>query len=262
MPAIKYLAHLFRFLIFLLFASSALKAQGPALRLQAVHHLTDTSGATTAAQVQQLYNQGKLLPTTTDPNFGRSHFRHWLVVAVTSTAATPAVLVVQNPFLYYVALYQQQATGPVLLSQTGIQYPFNQRPVHHRFFSFPVHLQKGTNLLYLHADRRGELLRFSLQLKKPEAFQWEAAADASFFGGVFGVLLLLFAFSISLVVVLKESLHLYYALYVLCMLLFVAADNGYGYQWLWPQAPLVQKYIRSFTGFPAFVVHLWFLWSL
>lgn len=198
------------------------------------------------------------LPGTT-VNFGRSPQRYWLRFQLKEDAPPGLLLELSNAFLYQIELYRTGEGKDSLLYRTGINYPFRQRPVDFRRFTLPLINQKGPATYYLLLDRRNELLRFSLQFYTHPAFQSHEVNDALFFGLIIGILVFIAFFNLVLWVLIRDPLHLWYLGYICCILLFIVADNGFGYKWLWSDLPLVQKYIRNFLSLSALSVQLRFM---
>lgn len=192
-------------------------------------------------------------------NFGRSNQRYWLHFQLAKDAPPELLLELSNAFLYNVELYYNSGLNNTLLYQTGINFSFNHRPVTFRHFILPLLNKKGTSDYYLLIDRRNELMRFSLQFYTAEKFQTREINDALFFGLIFGILFFIALFNIVLWLLIKDAIHLWYLAYISFILLFIAADNGFGYQWLWSSLPFVQKYIRNFLSLAAFIVQLRFM---
>lgn len=233
--------------------TAAPKANGKRITISPLSFVAESDGLLSIDSVRHLFTAGQAQTISTfHPNFGRSRHRHWLSFSIHSRHTQTVVLETNNPFFYHIELYNDSS----LLYSSGINFPFAHRPIHHRQFAFPITVHKGKNVFYLMADRRGEVLRFSMHIVTPSAFQKRTSSDAYFFGALLGIVALVAIFSFFLLLVLRDRLHFYYLLYAILVWIFVVADNGLGYQWLWPHAPLVQKYIRSFTSYPAFLLQL------
>jgi signal transduction histidine kinase len=211
-------------------------------------------------EVEEKWQQGRFdTLSTTTINFGRSQQRYWLRLQLADDVPKGLVMEISNAFLYGVELYGIDGLKDSLLYQTGAAYPFAQRPIPFRHFTLPLLNKKGGSNYYLLVDRRGELLRFSLKFHTTEQFQLYQVSDALFFGSIFGILLFIALFNTVLWAVLKDPIHIWYLAYIFFIFLFIAADNGFGYQWLWSHLPLVQKYIRNFLSMSAFIVQLRFM---
>jgi two-component system, sensor histidine kinase LadS len=216
----------------------------------------------TSEQVARKWQMGQFHKlSSASVNFGRTDQRYWFHFTLPSETPPGVVLELSNAFLYKVVLYKFEGSAVHLLYRTGIDFPFEQRPVAYRHFALPLHNNAKGGEYYLMLDRRKELLRSSFHFYTPAAFQIHQVNDALFFGLIFGVLLFIAAFSCMLWLTLKDRIYLLYLGYILAMLLFIAADNGYGYQWLWPHTPPVQKYIRNFLSLVAVAIQLQFMLS-
>lgn len=64
----------------------------------------------------------------------------------------------------------------------------------------------------------------------------KTASDHLMNGMLSGIVFLLFTFGLFLFMTVRDKLYLYYMLYVLAIYLWVIADRGYGYQFLWPDS--------------------------
>lgn len=232
----------------------------PGVTVTQLSYLAESDSNLTVQQFFDLHKSGRTIPLTTlQPNFGRSYQQYWIYIQVHATHTQQVVLQLSNAFLYQLQLYDAHAPATWPLIKTGIDYRFAQRPIPHRLFALPLTLQKGNNEFVLLTHRRNEVLRFSMQFYTPVQFTNHRMDDAIFFGLVFGVLAFIALFSIGFFVVLKDKVHLWYSAYIFLVLLFIAADNGFGYQWWWGKLPFVQKHIRSFLGLSTFAMHLRFM---
>jgi signal transduction histidine kinase len=117
---------------------------------------------------------------------------------------------------------------------TGDYYPFRQRPINATGFYFPVN-KKGIYLARI--DKRNESLQLSYHLTNiKQALQEETSTKTVLFLFT-GILLMLIIFGIYLFAIEKERLYLYYVLYITTGWLWVLSNAGYGFEYLWPDAP-------------------------
>lgn len=225
-------------------------------------YLAHSNRSPTIEEVAKQWQTGRFQElSSTSVNFGRTDQQYWFHFTIPSATPPGVVLELSNAFLYKIMLYKIEGSSVHLLYQTGIDFPFEQRPIAYRHFALPLQNNETGGEYYLMLDRRKELLRSSFHFYKPAAFQKHQIKDALFFGLVFGVLFFIAVFSCMLWLTLKDRIYLFYLGYIIAMLLFIAADNGYGYQWLWPHAPPIQKYIRNFLSLVAVVIQLQFMLS-
>jgi signal transduction histidine kinase len=69
------------------------------------------------------------------------------------------------------------------------------------------------------------------------------------FGVFIGIYLFAILFNLLLYISLRDKIHIYYALYVVCMLIFNMEDEGFAFQWLYPNQPYLQDYLRHIIAF-------------
>ena len=117
---------------------------------------------------------------------------------------------------------------------TGDYYPFAQRPVNATGFYFPID-KKGLYLARI--DKANESLQLSFELIS-HTKAVSAESDNKIIMGLFtGMILMLIIFGLYLFAISKDKVYLYYILYIATGWLWVLANAGYGFQYLWPGLP-------------------------
>ena len=117
---------------------------------------------------------------------------------------------------------------------TGDYYPFAQRPVNATGFYFPID-KKGLYLARI--DKANESLQLSFELIS-HTKAVSAESDNKIIMGLFtGMILMLIIFGLYLFAISKDRVYLYYILYIATGWLWVLANAGYGFQYLWPGLP-------------------------
>lgn len=193
-------------------------------------------------------------------NLGITHNRYWLHFSVESNGAEHLIAVLSNPFIYQTRLYRIKNKATTFMYGCGANVPFNQRPVKSRLLAFPLEPITGKTEYLLLLDRRQEVLRFTFEVLPSSEFVEKEAHNYLFFGAVGGILLFILLFSCLLAVLLNDQIYAWYASYILLMFLFIAADNGFGFELFWPDWPYVQKNIRSWLGPAAFGAQVYFMY--
>lgn len=93
------------------------------------------------------------------------------------------------------------------------------------------------NSLYLiRVDKHNESLQMSTQILTRADFYVKQSNYNLINGILCGSVLVLILFGSFLFITVKDPLYLYYILYVLLICLWIVADKGYGYQYLWPDS--------------------------
>jgi len=200
--------------------------------------LEDTDGRLSLADVQARSNAFRPAQVKGDAaiNFGYSPSAWWLRMDFESDPAAPRdwLLEVAFPTLDSVEYF---GPGGDRMS-TGDRLPFAVRPLVHRNFVFPVHLDEtGTGTVWLRVASEGTLT-IPLRLWRAEAF-WQDSTDAyAVLSIYFGMLLALGLYNLLLWVSLRDHNHLTYVLFAASMAVGQLSLNGLGNQFLWPDWPV------------------------
>ncbi|MGL6291235.1 MAG: diguanylate cyclase domain-containing protein, partial [Silanimonas sp.] len=116
----------------------------------------------------------------------------------------------------------------------------------------------GDSTLWVRVDSRGTLT-VPLTLWQPEAFATHNQALYAVHAGYFGLLLGLAVFYLLLGLGLRDGVFLTYAIYGLCLGIGLAAQNGFGGEYLWRDWPALSNLalplgMQASTGFGAWFV--------
>jgi signal transduction histidine kinase len=202
----------------------------------------DTTLALTAESAWGLYNTGKFAVQSEhsfNPGFTTSHY--WLVVKSDTTLDDPK-LEIGTAQINEIEFYEVQKGQPVKRFITGDHYPFSLRPEPSRSFLFP--LTKAAEFYLLKIDKRNESLQLTFQILPASDFQQKAIESALVTGLFTGAIALMLVFGFYLALMTKENVYTFYILYVAAGWLYVLANMGYGYKYLWPEAPWLAAMAR------------------
>ncbi|SIN91180.1 sensor histidine kinase [Chitinophaga niabensis] len=179
-----------------------------------------------------------------NPGFTKSVF--WIALTVPPTPEN-LLLITDNAHINILEWYAVHDSVPMPLYVTGDFFPFAQRPVIHNTFVFP--LQPKTALYLLRVDKHFESLQAPLRLVTQEQLAQEMASENLLSGLFTGIMLLIVLFGAFLFFTTSDRVYGYYALYVLSILLWIWANKGLGFHYLWPESWFFPSRAR-----PVFVV--------
>jgi two-component system, sensor histidine kinase LadS len=198
--------------------------------------LEDTSLKLSASQAWQLFLNGKFQPQNThsfNPGFTTSHY--WLVVKKDSITNEQLKLEVGTAQINEIEFYEIEDNAPVQKYLTGDHQVYSSRPEPSLNFIFPLRDKVTCNLLKI--DKRNESLQLTFVTKPDHFFTYEAIESSMVIGVLTGIIVLMLIFGLYLTVITKEKVYLFYILYVAAGWLYVLANLGYGYKYLWPDNP-------------------------
>lgn len=163
----------------------------------------------------------------------------WTRVILRNPEATPVRrnLLLDNPRLQEVDLFLLEDGKLLQHREAGTRFTFYRREVNFHSPVFRLELPANSELA-VYIRTYSETSHFlPLSLKSDTDMYSRITREYSFEGFVFGILIVLLLYNISLIFVVDEKSYLYYTLYISSGILYQAAISGFGYQFLWSGNP-------------------------
>jgi signal transduction histidine kinase/CheY-like chemotaxis protein len=137
--------------------------------------------------------------------------------------------------LHVNGLHAEGSKARLEFLQLGDRFPFYQRPINTRNFSFPLRLEANSQLaLYLRVETSGILRLPILVAEKHQYYQWQYMNDL-FVSVLYGAIIVLLVFDLTFYAITREATTLPFlgilssTMFVLCIL------DGFAYS-LWPDS--------------------------
>jgi diguanylate cyclase (GGDEF)-like protein len=199
----------------------------------------------TLAEAQAQWQRGAFTQGTSAVfNTGIGAQPLWVRLALRNpgTAAVPLRLAAGATWLDRLDIYLVQDGNTVAAWRAGDERSGAQPPVPALGYGIDIAMPPGEAQLYLRADSTDPLV-LPIELLTPQQAQAQELRNHYWYGFLYGVMLALAAFNLTLFADLRQRSYLYYALYLLCLVVGNIAYTGHGYAWLWPDAPHFQRYV-------------------
>jgi two-component system, sensor histidine kinase LadS len=136
--------------------------------------------------------------------------------------------------------------------QTGINFPFAQRDVPHRWFMGAFRPQKqGTSTVLVRIHNKVGSLTGSSHLNDIATFGVIDRKVTSGWYVIFTFMGIAALYSLGLCIAFQERVYIYYFGYIICSLLMLICTNGFGAEWFWGDSPALAnstKVIWSYAG--------------
>jgi diguanylate cyclase (GGDEF)-like protein len=200
--------------------------------------LEDASGRLSFADIQKRAAEFKPAPVTVGDalNFGYSSSVWWLRFDLETEPAAPLdwLLELAFPSLDHVEYFGPGGERVV----TGDRLPFSARPIAHRNFVFPVHLNgSGVSTVWLRVTSEGSLT-LPLRMWRTDAFWQQSQNIYALHWIYFGMLLALALYNLLLWFSLRDHTYITYVTFAASMAVGQLSFNGLGNEYLWPDSPL------------------------
>lgn len=199
---------------------------------------------------EQIPGQKFKLHTGESINYGFTNAYYWIRFRLKNNDSIPVSLLLEcyNSHLNRLKFYYKDSKGTWQYTLTGDHYAFKQRPFNHPHFVFPVKLAPNeTTEYYLWVDKHGEQIQIPLELHSESNFQDYSNKLFIFYGLMLGITGLFVVLSCLLFIFFRQKIILFYWLYTLSMWVFMIAQPGLGFQYIWPEATWWASTARPMT---------------
>ncbi|MBT2562440.1 7TM diverse intracellular signaling domain-containing protein [Pedobacter sp. ISL-64] len=192
----------------------------------------------------------KLTPLKPGKVFSKGYTQsyYWVALDIENTLNQSVHLMFkeQSSSINQLQLFKVDENGKIHpLGLTGDHFPFKQRPYHNRSFIYPVVLaphEKAT--FYLWADKRGQNMYMPMSIGRDVDIIQAEIPQHTLFGFYTGIFVFAVIFNLLLYASVRDNIHLYYAIYIFCTLIFILEEEGLAFQWFYPNLPGLQDYMR------------------
>lgn len=199
----------------------------------------------TLGQAQQRYQAGYFRPGPTAAlNFGLDAHPVWVRLALVNPAPGPQIYRLDLGPIWtdQLAVYLVQNGHLLQTWQGGDELPGAQGVLPGLGVGWTSVLPAGEFELWIHAQSH-DPLQITLQLHTPDQLDQAQMRVHYAYGALYGFLLALAVYNLTLVVGLRQQRFLFYSLYLLCFIGANISYTGHGLVWLWPDQPGVQRYV-------------------
>jgi hypothetical protein len=151
-------------------------------------------------------------------------------------------------------VYIPSGDGHFTMQRTGQHHPFNSRKYALSNFVFDLpDIRNQVYSVYIRV-KSDNGIGFEGTIKSQPYFTSYATAEYFFLGLYYGFLIILVIYNLLLLITTKERAYLFYVLYMLtCMQLSFEYD-GLGFQFLWPNNPMINHYLSGYWPWFLFII--------
>lgn len=180
--------------------------------------------------------------------FTTSAFWYQFKVENKENSSLSRLIVFEPAWLDSVNIFVLSAQGELESYEGGNIYPYSKRAIDHYLINFKHKFDPGLSTVYFQVKTRDPFI-VSVSVLGESAF-FEDHIDASLYIGlIYGGIIAMLFYNLFLFFGIKEK---YYALYVLYLCTFLAANasyNGYTFMYLFSDHPTVQNWAQSTSIF-------------
>jgi signal transduction histidine kinase len=222
-----------------------------------LYQFVDSTGQLTIQQIRECQRTGQFRRSPSQTNrqdFGyTTTATHWLFFELTAPAgASPLTqLLLEAEYanldeleLIEVATGPQSADSVRSLGLTGDRFVFSQRPYRNNNYVFPIRLRVGQTVqYYLRLKHPHAILSFFVSLWSRPAFLVSDRTEYFLWGIYIGVICTVMIVNLVMLFALRDSIYLWYSLYIHFITMHVFTDAGLSFQYLWPNLPRLNAFL-------------------
>jgi two-component system, sensor histidine kinase LadS len=206
-----------------------------------VEYMEDTSGMLSIESVQH----SPFFKTSTVPDLvnTNTHSVYWLRFLVSNQSTKPFLVEMFDFDIDEVALFVLDASGKYTQRSAGFSSPFHDRKIAHKNLIF--HLNTTPNEAHW-VYMRFKSSRYNVlepMIRSYDRTLYYGFTEYLMFGVFYGLLLLMIFYNLLYFILLRTIHYLYYVLFATGILLYLVAQNGIGFQYLWPNYPILNPYM-------------------
>jgi signal transduction histidine kinase/PAS domain-containing protein len=177
------------------------------------------------------------------PNFGYSRSAYWFRFSLQNNTRAPfhGLIEVQYPILDFVDFYVLAGDRLVRQGKSGDMIPFSQREVSHRNPAFPLLLSPEENVTVYFRIQTESSVQTPFIVWRERSFWTEHQLPSVVQSLYFGVMLAMVVYNFFIFLSHKSVSYLLYVGFVLCYGLFQVSLQGFGFQFLWPDSPEINR---------------------
>ncbi|MBV1920739.1 MAG: sensor domain-containing diguanylate cyclase [Pseudomonadales bacterium] len=171
------------------------------------------------------------------PSFGYSRSAYWFLVEIDSqTDMRQWYLNINNTQIRALDLYIIEKGDIKKVYQAGDRFEFTGRPLTYRSFLFPLELEKGRQLEVLIRVQTPYSISAPLFLIEQTTLLQQSVQTELAYGLFFGFLIVMAIYNFFMFLATREFGYLFYVLFTLSSAMFISAERGFAFQYLWPSS--------------------------
>jgi signal transduction histidine kinase/CheY-like chemotaxis protein len=172
------------------------------------------------------------------PGFGFTSSVYWFRFSIKNPSDGERLrfLEIEYPLLDYIELYIPDGRGGFKVYDEGDRRPFYDRPIPYRNFVFILDIPPGESMSCLLRVKTSSSLNLPARLYSEAGFIDKVESEETALGIYFGILFAMLAYNLILFFTIRESVYLYYVLFVIFYFLFQLDLTGVAFKYLWPEA--------------------------
>lgn len=183
---------------------------------------------------------------------------YWIKLPVRHSASSQKVWLLElyDQTIDTVDVFVPDLSGGYSVHHWGDGVPFESRLLRHKNFEWILQVHQDTVLNYYFRIRSHEFADMRIALRSVNRFVGYALNEYFLFGTFYGMILIISLYNFLVYLAVRERKFVYYIFYILSVAVYALSLDGVGFQYLWPNQPILNELS---SGLLLYMVILWAL---
>ncbi|EMY63259.1 7TM diverse intracellular signaling domain-containing protein [Leptospira terpstrae] len=171
----------------------------------------------------------------TSPNLGFSKSTFWIRIQIKNPTANLIRwnLVFDFPLLDEIQIYGNSLPKN-LIHTLGDRHPFSERNLDYRNPAYPLETPAGVSATYYLRVQSESTIPLTLAIWTEREFYDQLNKEQMIFGLFYGILFVMVAYNFFIYIFTYEKSYLFYLFFISSIFFFHLINNGFAFQYLWP----------------------------
>ena len=202
--------------------------------------------------VNTLSNKNFQVLGTDVPNLGFSKSTFWVKTSIINNSNKEKLLLeLSLPIMDYIEFYHPSRGNSYHVTKAGELFPFYYRKYKDPNYFFDLDIPKGETKTFYIKVKSSEAIQLPIKIGSPHVFNDQVKSRDILSGIYFGIMLVMILYNLFIYFTVKDKSYISYVVYIILILLTQTTLQGYPFQYLWPDYPVIAKY--SLFIFPSLV---------
>ena len=172
-------------------------------------------------------------------NLGYQQNYGWLYFRLKNNTISKTIIFTYDGIeVHHVACYRQRGLNIDTLAYTGDALPFSSRPIKVNYYAIPIELNANEEVnIVIFFNKRNEFISGYIGLYTQQSFLQKIRIDSAAVSFFIGITFFILLFNLFLWLSLRDTTHLLFMVHITCIVLYVLASLGYGFELFWPNWP-------------------------
>lgn len=172
-------------------------------------------------------------------NLGNIPYSVWMRFSVRSQTEKELYLEVGAPLLDQIELYEVKEGSVQKMFTGGMGQPFGARPIRSENWLFDLDVKDGQTHTYYLKGRTFFPFQIPILVSSKNQYSEYTQGHNLFWGFYIGVILFAFIYNLFIYLSVRERRYFYYILYIIGSVTFYLGLEGYSFEFLWPNVPML-----------------------